>query len=91
MFRIEFDDTVTNQLENTMHHLLKSVYEVPKERMEELGDEYGEMRWVVDFTPESVANLALRKTDLDNFIYNNEGNLYNNLFYKVTVKTILFN
>ena len=62
-----------------MHHLLKSVYDFPKERIEELGDEFGEMRWVVDFTPESVANLALRKTDLDNFIYNNEGNLYNNL------------
>ena len=37
----------------------------------------------MDFTPNSLANIALRKTDMTNFALNNEGNHYNNLFYKV--------
>ena len=63
---------------------MKVLYEVPKSRKEDLETVVEHMRWVVDISPDSVANLALRKLDLDNFIHNNEGNLYNNLFFKVT-------
>ena len=65
---------------------MKSLYEVPKMRKDELENDPSHMKWVVDSTPDSVANLALRKVDLDNFMFNNEGNLYNNLFFKVIHK-----
>ena len=38
---------------------------------------------LIDFTPDSVTNLRLRKSDKLNFALNNEGNLYNNLINKV--------
>ena len=83
-FRIEFDDTVRNQLNKTLPHLLKSIHEVEQGRLEELETRPGDMYWVVESDiSESLAYLALRKTDLPNFLLNNEGNLYNNLFYKV--------
>ena len=83
-FRIEFDATVRNQLNKTLPHLLKSIHEVEQFRLEELEQHPGEMSWVLEpDLSESLAYLALRKTDLQNFMLNNEGNLYNNLFYKV--------
>ena len=43
--------------------------------------------WVKEYNDvDSIANLALRKTDLLNYAIFNEGNLYNNLFYKVDKK-----
>ena len=45
---------------------------------------------MVDFGVDSVVNLALRKTDVLNFAAFNEGNLYNNLFYKVLICHITF-
>ena len=42
-----------------------------------------ELAWMVDFSLDSVANVNLRKTDVKNFATYNEGDLYNNLFYKV--------
>ena len=50
---------------------------------------YGEYGWMVDFSPDSVANIALRKTDVINFAAANEGNLYNNLFFKVGLRRSL--
>ena len=47
---------------------------------------YGDYGWMVDFSPNSVANIALRKTDVINFAAANEGNLYNNLFFKVRLE-----
>ena len=38
---------------------------------------------MVDFEPDSVINLKLRKSDMMNFVLNSEGNLYNNLINKV--------
>ena len=85
MFRIDFNDTVKSQLSKTMPHLFKSIHEVDRERYEELETWPEDMSWVVKSAPDdSLANLALRKTDLRNFMINNEGNLYNNLFFKVT-------
>lgn len=52
--------------------------------------DYEDMKWVTDFggdegerLADSVANMALRKTDLRSFAFFREGNLLNNLFYKV--------
>lgn len=82
-FRIEFDEKVGSKLSKTLPHLMKSLYEVPKMRKDELENDPSQMKWVVDSSPDSVANIALRKLDLDNFMLNNEGNLFNNLFFKV--------
>ena len=44
-----------------------------------------EINWIVDFSVDSVVNMALRKKDLKNFAALHEGNLYNNLFFKVSL------
>ena len=56
--------------------------QVPESRDEKVKD-LRELGWVLDFSLDSVVNVNLRKTDLENFAVFNEGNLYNNLFYKV--------
>ena len=38
---------------------------------------------LADFTPDSIINLMLRKSDKLNFALNNQGNLYNYLINKV--------
>ena len=55
---------------------------MPESRDEKVKD-LRELGWVLDFSLDSVVNVNLRKTDLENFAVFNEGNLYNNLFYKV--------
>ena len=76
--RIEFDSKVKNSLKQTLADMRIKLYESQKD--EELYNDFG---WMVDFSPSSVANMALRKTDPINFAAANEGNLYNNLFFKV--------
>ena len=76
--RIEFDESVKSSLKLTLEDMRSKLFETQKD--EGLYDGFG---WMVDFSPSSVANMALRKTDLLNFAAANEGNLYNNLFYKV--------
>ena len=74
-------------LQNTLPELLESIYLYDWDRMGELeieGHDDQDRSWVVKPDPDSVASVALRKTDLKNFMINNEGNLYNNLFFKVT-------
>ena len=39
---------------------------------------YNNNRWMVDFSPNSVVNMVLRRTDTAN-----EENLHNNLFFEV--------
>ena len=56
--------------------------QVPEARDEKVIDSR-DLGWIVDFSLDSVVNLNLRKTDKENFAVFNEGNLYNNLFYKV--------
>ena len=43
-------------------------------------DNYG---WMVDFEPDGIINIQLRKTDITNFALNNEGNIYNNIINQV--------
>ena len=57
-------------------------FQVPDTRDEKVIDSK-DLGWIVDFTLDSIVNLNLRKTDQANFAVFNEGNLYNNLFYKV--------
>ena len=40
-------------------------------------------RWMADESMNSLVNLELRKTDLDSFLFAHEGNLWNNLIFKV--------
>ena len=54
---------------------------------------------MIDFEPDSVLNMKLRKKDVTNYALNNEGNIYNNLINKVckiladlqTVCTLIYN
>lgn len=64
-------------------HLLR----IPDNRDDLFPDsENRDFRWITDFDNlDSVANIALRKTDLINFATFNEGDLYNNLFFKVII------
>ena len=39
--------------------------------------------WMVDFSPDSIINTALRKENILDFAMFNEGNVYNNIFSKV--------
>ena len=77
--RIEFDESVKSKLSLTLKDMRSKLFESQKDPYL-----YGDYAWMVDFSPSSVANMALRKTDVINFAAANEGNLYNNLFFKVS-------
>ena len=72
---MEWDESVRGRLSLTLQDMRDKLWEF---------EDYG---WMVDFSTSSVANMALRKTDTVNFAAANEGNLYNNLFFKVMSKT----
>ena len=83
MCRIEPDEKVKSLLPKTMLDMKRKLWAVPDNRDDVVYDDM-EFGWITDFdNVDSVANVALRKTDLLNFAVFNEGNLYNNLFYKV--------
>ena len=75
---MDFDGKVKSKLSLTLEDMRSKLFESQKDPFL-----YGQYAWMVDFSPNSVANIALRKTDLINFAAANEGNLYNNLFFKV--------
>ena len=82
--RIEFDDEVQNKLNNTLDHMKHKFLEISYNRDDVDEEIYEGYNWMVDFEPDSVINLKLRKKkDVTNFALNNEGNLYNSLFNKV--------
>ena len=70
-----------------MNNLKAKLFEVPTGRINQLDEPYNLglefFGWVVDFSPDNVANTALRKEELLDFALFNEGNVYNKLFYKV--------
>ena len=82
-FRIDFYDEMKSKLPLTLADMKRVLYSAPEQR-DDVPDRFRDFSWVMDFSPESIANIALRKTDRLNFAVDNEGNLYNNLFYKVT-------
>ena len=79
-----------SKLTKTIEHMKKSFLDISKNRDEIPHHEYGAFAWMVDFQPDSVINVRLRKTDTLNFALNNEGNLYNNLINKVIQKRFLY-
>ena len=79
---IDFDDKVKTKLAKTLEHMRKVFYVVSNERSD-VPWELKKWGWILDFTPDSVTNLKLRKNELMNFALNNEGNLYNAMFNKV--------
>ena len=68
--------------------LKTKLHEVPYSRTGE--NEYYDMYslgWMLDFSPDSVLNTALRKENILDFAMFNEGNIYNNIFFKVQQTT----
>ena len=64
--------------------LKTKIYEVPTSRL--YGDEASDLAylgWMLDFSPDSIINTALRKENLMEFAMFNEGNVYNKIFFKV--------
>ena len=66
----------------TLANMRRVLFSVPSER-DDVPKSSKDFGWVMDFSPKSIANIALRKTDMASFAVDNEGNLFNNLFYKV--------
>ena len=70
--------------------LKTKIYEVPYARSyEDETSDLVSLGWMLDFSPDSVINTALRKENLMDFAMFNEGNVYNKIFFKV--KTIFRN
>ena len=66
--------------------LKTKVYEVPYSRSyEDETSDLVSLGWMLDFSPDSIINTALRKENLMDFAMFNEGNVYNNIFSKVQV------
>ena len=82
--RLEFDENLKNKLPKMFENLKTKLYEVS--RSGELCDDMCSLRWMVDFSPDSVINTALRKENILDFGMVNEGNVYNNIFFKVKQK-----
>ena len=81
-YRIHFDDAIKSKLPLTLADMRKVLFEVPSSR-NDVPKSTRDKGWIMDFKPNSIANIALRKTDMSSFAVGNEGNHFNNLFYKV--------
>ena len=79
--RIDFDDNVKGKLVKTIKDMKEKLLEVGRDAVPK--HEFGNLGWMVDFSPDSIINLMLRKTDVKSFAMFNEGNIYNALFNKV--------
>ena len=44
--------------------------------------------WMEDDTVNSFTNLELRKTDVESYLFGQEGNLWNNIIFKVVVVVV---
>ena len=72
-----------------MKDIKKKLWTIPDSR-NDFDFEDMELGWITDFeNVNSVANVALRKTDLQNFANSNEGDLFNNLFFKVRLNNYI--
>ena len=83
--RFEFDDKLKNKLPKMFANLKTQLYEPPyfRDTIDEEVSGYYRLGWMVDFSPDSVINTALRKENILDFAMANEGNVYNSLFNKV--------
>ena len=92
ILRIKFDDQVKRKLNNTLKHMQKSLLGSARGPRSDVDSEYyGNHGWMVDFEPDSVINMRLRKKkDVMSFALNNEGNIYNNLINKVTQSIVKY-
>ena len=84
MCRIEFDEEVQGKLNNTMNHMKERLLQRSQRTHRHIDEElYGGFNWMLDFEPDSVLNMKLRKEDVTNYALNNEGNIHNSLINKV--------
>ena len=81
------DDDLKKRLKHTLADMRKQLLRIPDNREDLFPDSYHrDFQWITDFDNlDSIANIALRKTDLINFATFNEGDLHNNLFFKVLI------
>ena len=80
---IDFHDPgVKEKLKLTLEDMRRVFYQPDSDRSDIPGEQR-RLGWILDFSPDSVTNLKLRKEDMMNYALNHEGNLYNAMFYKV--------
>ena len=79
---LELDDKIESMVPELMKDMKEKLYTIDSVR--KYSSPYYDLEWMTDFSPDSVVNTALRKTDWVNFALWNEGNVYNKLFSKVT-------
>ena len=78
---LEVDDKIESMLPELLKDMKKKLYTIDYNR--KYPTPYYGLDWMTDFSPDSVVNTALRKEDLVQFAFWEEGNVYNNLFNKV--------
>ena len=85
----KFDENIKSKLPEMINNLKTKLFDVPIGRQNQNDEAYDQIYfgWVVDFSPDNVINTALRKEELKDFALFNEGNVYNKLFYKVSLKS----
>ena len=86
MNMIDFDDKVKGLLPETIKEMKKKMFQVYESELKQ-GDipfKLREFGWIADFGVDGLVNLALRKSEAKYFAVPFEGNLYNNLFEKVS-------
>ena len=83
----KFDENIKSKLPEMMNNLKTKLFDVPigRQGLNDEGYDQIYFGWVVDFSPDNVINTALRKEELMDFALFNEGNVYNKLFYKVSL------
>ena len=84
-YRLEPGEELRSQIPKTLVDMKRKVWSVADNRDDVEYDDM-ELGWITDSdNVDSVNNVNLRKTDLLNFAIFNEGDLFNNLFFKVWI------
>ena len=94
MLRVDLKGKVEDMIPETLKSIIQQNYlssvgdEVTLERLtsseiHRINPQASEIGWMVDDSVDSFVNLELRKTDMENYIFGEEGNIWTNLFGKV--------
>ena len=94
MFRVDLKGKVEDMIPETLKSIIQQNYlssvgdEVTLKRLISsqincTNSQASEIGWMVDDSVDSFVNLELRKTDMENYIFGEEGNIWTNLFGKV--------
>ena len=94
MLRVDLKGKVEDMIPETLKSIIQQNYlssvgdEVTLKRLTSsqtncTNSQASEIGWMVDDSVDSFVNLELRKTDMENYIFGEEGNIWTNLFGKV--------